>query len=126
MKSLKSLIIVMLFTVFGISAKAQIPVSYYVGKWDVTVGIPGGDKKMGLALVEKEGKLSGDILDAVTGKVTTTVTKVEQEENTITVYFEMSGHNVYIAIEKKDEDNFTASMLDMFECKGKRIVEAKK
>lgn len=127
MKKLSVLFAVILCSMaFSIAAKAAVPNSFYIGKWSVNVAVPGGDKKMIMLIEEKEGKLTGGILDAATNEVKAPLTKVEQTDDNITVYFMMSAHNVYMTVEKKDDNSFTGSMLDMFDCTGTKIVEPAK
>jgi hypothetical protein len=126
MKKLNVFFAILLFSVFfAIDAKAQEATNYFVGKWDVNVEVPGGAKKMLMLIESKDGKLTGGILDAATKEMKAPFTKVEQTDENTTVYFMMSAHNVYMVMEKKDDNNFTASMLDMFECQGVRVVENK-
>jgi hypothetical protein len=126
MKKLSVLFAVILCSmVFSVVAKAEVPASYYVGKWSVNVAVPGGDKNMIMNVELKEDKLTGGIVDPATNTIKAPFTKVETTEDNITVYFMMSAHNVYMTMEKKDENSFTGSMLDMFDCTGARVVEPK-
>ena len=125
MKKLNVFFAILVFSVFfAIEAKAQAP-AYLLGKWNVNVEVPGGAKQMIMKVEEKEGKLTGGILDTATGEMKAPFTKVEQDGEVVTVYFMMSSHNVYMTVEKKDDTNFTGSMLDMFECQGAKVVETK-
>jgi hypothetical protein len=124
MKKLNVFFAILLFSLFfAIGAKAQASANYFVGKWSVNVEVPGGAKTMIMLVEEKDGKLTGGILDTATGDMKAPFTKVEQTDDNTTVYFMMSAHNVYMTMEKKDDSNFTASMLDMFDCQGARIVK---
>ena len=110
--------------VFSIGAKAQAPADYFAGKWNViALGTPGGDSKMPLILERKDGKLSGGIIDATSNKVLTQFSKVEETEKNVTVYFSSGGYNVYIFMEKKDDNHITGSMMDMFDVTGERAIE---
>lgn len=111
--------------VFAVGAKAEVPASYYLGKWSVNVAVPGGDKTMIMLVEQKDDKFTGGIVDPATNTLKAPFTKVESTEDNITVYFMMSAHNVYMTVEKKDDNSFTGSMLDMFDCTGTRVVEAK-
>jgi hypothetical protein len=125
MKTIKILSIVIFSSLlFLTSAKAQDKADYFLGKWDLlATGTPGGDSKMLVSLERVDGKLKGGMFDPATGKPTLTFSKVEETEKTVTVYFEAGGYNVYIYLEKKDEDHVTGSMMDMFDVTGKRAVE---
>lgn len=111
--------------VFSVGAKAQAPADYFVGKWSVlTTGLPSGDAKSIVILERKEGKLSGTMMQE--GKPAPNVfRKVEEKGTTITCYFTASGYDVYLFLEKKDDNNVIGSMMDMFDCTGVRVIEAK-
>ena len=111
--------------VFSIGANAQAPADYFVGKWNIlTTGLPGGDGKSVVSFERKDGKLIGQL--AQEGKpIINIFSKVEEKEKSVTGYFTASGYDVYIFLEKKDDNNITGSMMDMFDCTGVRIVEAK-
>jgi hypothetical protein len=50
-------------------------------------------------------------------------TNVEEKENSVTVYFNASGYDVYMTLEKKDDNHVTGSMMDMFDVSGERVTE---
>lgn len=122
MKKLNVFFATMFFVLmFSLSATAQEK-SFFNGKWNVlVVGTPGGDSKMILNIVDSEGKLSGTLIDPTTNKDLFPLTKVEQEQGKITVYFTSQGYDVYLYLEKKDQDNVEGSMMDMFDATGVRI-----
>lgn len=111
--------------VFSIGAKAQTHADYFVGKWNVlTTGLPSGDAKSVVTFERKDGKLIGSMVEE--GKPTKNIfSKVEDKGKSVTGYFTASGYDVYIFLEKKDENNVTGSLMDMFDCTGTRIVETK-
>lgn len=95
---------------------------YFEGKWEVTVlGTPGGDSKMILNLVDKDGKLAGSMIDPVTKKDLFPLTKVEEEPTKVTVYFTSEGYDVFMYLEKKDQDNVEGSMMEMFDATAVRM-----
>lgn len=111
--------------VFSIGAKAQAPADYFVGKWNVVVtGLPQGDQKMIIIFERKDGKLIGHSDDEKTGK-SMSYSKLEEKEKSVTAYFTASGYDCYIFLEKKDDNNVTGSLMDMFDCTGIRVVDAK-
>lgn len=111
--------------VFSIGAKAQAPADYFVGKWSVLVtGTPNGDAKFIVNLERKEGKFTGGLIDPATNKEITSFTKIEESEKNITVYFTSQTYNVYLFLEKKDDNHITGSMMDMFDATGERIIPA--
>lgn len=122
MKKLNVFFATMFFAlIFSISATAQEK-SAFLGKWNVIVaGTPGGDSKMIIEIVDKEGKLSGSAIDPATNKELFAFTKVESEPSKVTVYFTSQGYDVYMYLEKKDIDNLEGSMMDMFDATATRV-----
>lgn len=111
--------------VFSIGAKAQAPADYFAGKWSVLVtGTPNGDAKFIVSLERKDGKFTGGLTDPATNKEITSFTKIEESEKNVTVYFTSQTYNVYLFLEKKDDNNVTGSMMDMFDATGERIIPA--
>lgn len=107
--------------IFSGSASAQEK-SFFLGKWDVKVeGTPGGDSKMIINIANRDGKLSGSAIDPASNKELFAFTKVEEEANKVTVYFTSQGYDVYMYLEKKDQDNLSGSMMDMFDATGVRL-----
>jgi hypothetical protein len=122
MKKLNVFFATMFFAlIFSNSATAQEK-SSFLGKWSViVVGTPGGDSKMIIEIVDKEGKLTGSAVDPATNKELFAFTKVEGEPSKVTVYFTSQGYDVYMYLEKKDADNLEGSMMDMFDATATRI-----
>ncbi len=109
------------FLFLSISASAQSS-NFFTGKWEVLVeGTPQGDSKMILEIVEKDGVFSGAVLDAVTKKEESKLTKVEMKEKSIAVYFTSQAYEVYLYLEKDGEDKASGTMLDMFDATATRI-----
>ena len=82
-------------------------------------GLPNGDTKMIVVLDKKDTTLAGVIQDSV-GTEISKFSKVELRENGVTVYFTAQGYDVYMMMNKKDEDHITGSMMDMFDAEGMR------
>lgn len=113
---------VVLFCLMTVNAQAQTK-DYFVGKWKITVyGTPKGDSSSLFQFDRVEGKLKGVM--TVEGKKPITMARIEETAKDITAYFTSdSGYEVYMFIEKKDDNNVEGSMMDMFDCKGVRVVE---
>lgn len=95
---------------------------YFLGKWDmVAEGTPSGDSKMTVTIERKDGKLIGTVLPV--GKEMVNISRFEEKEKSLTAYFNTGGYDVYLYVEKKDDDNVTGSLIDMFDVKGVRIKE---
>ncbi len=110
---------------FGAIAQTQPVKDYFPGKWDVLLeGLPQGDPRMFVSLQRKDGKLEGSILDS-TQKATAKISKVEETEKVVTVYFTAQGYDVNLEMNKKDDDNVTVSLMGMFDGRGVRIKEIK-
>lgn len=107
------------------AANSQDGEDYYVGKWDVLVeGTPSGDVHSTLILTRGEdGKLTGTFQSP--GKDVTKLTRVEEKEDNVTCYFVASGYDVYLYMEKVDENKMEGSMMDMFDSYATRIKEEK-
>jgi hypothetical protein len=128
MKKVNVFFVGMLFLLLSFSAKAQTntSVDYFVGKWDVLVsGTPSGDAKMILKLERKDGKLTGTVTPQAADKGESKITSIEEQANTITVYFTAGEYDVNFSLDKKDDDHVTGSMMGMFDAKGERIKETK-
>ena len=129
MKKLSKLFAGLFFLVVSLNVNAQTqPVEdYFIGQWEVAVeGTPqdnGG--KMKISLERKEGKLAGTILPKE-GADSVKITKIEEKEKSVTLYFTTGGYNVYLMLEKKDDDNATGSVLDMYDAKAVRVKETAK
>lgn len=114
--------------VFSTVAKAQetqTPADYFVGKWSVlATGLPSGDAKNTVTFERKDGKLTGTMMQE--GKPAPNVfSKVDEKGKTVTAYFTSSGYDCYLYLERKDDNNVIGSMMDMFDCTGVRVIEAK-
>ena len=111
----------------SLAATAQVSpgVEYFAGKWKVLVkGTPDGDSKMFVVLDRKDTTLAGIIQDT-TGTEITKITKLELGEKQLTIYFTAQGYDVYLVMDKKDEDHFTGTLMGMFESEGERVKAPK-
>lgn len=123
MRKLSFVLTVFVLFLFAINSNAQDASSFFVGKWKVlTVGTPNGDATSIITLERKDGKLTGT-MNSEGATESIKFTNVEEKENTVTVYFSASGYDVYMVLEKKDENHVTGSMMDMFDVSGERVVE---
>ncbi len=114
--------VVSLFITISLFAQDK-PNNYFVGKWDVLVeGTPAGDSHMPLLITLENGKFFGGLLndkDSVTSKFD----KIEAIDNSITLYFNAGGYNLYISLDKVDENNATGTLKDMFDATAKRVIK---
>lgn len=125
MKTMKMMLVATFVILATITGKAQDQKSdFFVGKWaTVTIGTPGGDGK-GLIVLKRtaEGKLIGSSM-GVDGTGEIAFTRVDEKEKSVTVYFKARGYDVYIYLEKQDENHLTGSTMDMFDTNATRVVE---
>ena len=116
----------MLFSFLNAGAQTPPNGDYFAGKWNVIAeGTPNGDSRFLVNLQRKDGKLVGTIDDPQTGKTTSKIDKVEEKEKSVTVYFVGGGYDVYLLLEKKDDDHVIGSLMDMFDATGERVKENK-
>lgn len=118
-------LILLFFAVFQAGAQTTPTTDYFAGKWSViATGTPNGDAKLVINLQRKDGKLGGTIETSEPGKPSTPINKVDEKDNAITIYFVGGGYDVYLNLEKKDDDHVAGSLMDMFDAKGERLKDA--
>lgn len=109
----------------SIHAQSKPGVSYFSGKWNVLVkGTPNGDARMIMDLQTKKDSLSGVVRDS-TGKEISKISSVELTDTSVTVHFTAQEYEVYLVMNKKDDDNITGNLMGMFDAEGKRIKDPK-
>lgn len=126
MKTIKNLFVAFLLIMAAVSVNAQDnKTDFFVGKWAcVTTGTPGGDGKSLIVLKRNaEGKLTGFTKSEKESDPETVFTRVDEKEKSVTVYFKARGYDVYIYLEKVDENHLTGSTMDMFDTNATRVVE---
>ena len=98
------------------------PSDYFAGNWEILLeGTPSGDVTVNMTLERKDGKLEGNM--SANDDEVTNFTSVEEGEGSITLNWISQGYDVYLVLQKKDEDNISGSLMDMFSASGKRIKE---
>ena len=125
MKKLSAILSGIFFLTLSFNADAQTPTGadYFVGKWNVLfAGLPTGDTRMIVDIEKGDTTLTGSILDSTKQEVAK-FSKVEMKDTSVTVYFTAQGYDVYVTLNKKDDDHVTGTMLDMFDATGVRIKE---
>lgn len=126
MKKVSLILTGMFIFLMSFTVKAQTPPEdYFIGKWNVLVeGTPQGDAINTVLFERKEGKLTGTILSP--GKTSPAVfSRVQEKGNSVTAYFSASGYDVYLVLEKSNDNTATGSMMDMFDAKATRVVDTK-
>lgn len=122
MKKITTLIIgVFALMIISVSAKAQAKNDFFVGKWDILVkGTPQGDVHMMVTFDQKDGKLTGTMVDPETSK-DVPFTKMETTDKGVVVYFTAQGYDVNMNLEKQDDDHLIGSVMDMLDVTGERV-----
>ena len=127
MKKLSTCVTAAFLFVLSASTMAQTSsgADYFAGKWNMLVkGLPNGDTKMFVVLDKKDTTLAGTIQDSA-GTEISKFSKVELKREGVIVYFTAQGYDVYMSMNKKDEDHVTGSMMDMFDAEGVRTRSAR-
>ena len=121
---MKSFVLILGALLVVLSIRAQNPTTeYFKGKWNILCkGTPQGDAKMVFKLDKSSDTLTGVVLDT-TGAEISKMSKIEQKDSSITVYFVAQGYDVSVALIKKDENHVTGSLLAMFDIEGERVRE---
>jgi hypothetical protein len=115
----------MMWVTFTLNAQDQ-PEDFFAGKWECLVeGAPQGDMKMEVTLQRVDGKLTGELIYGTDSPASKFTRVDEKKDKSVTLYFASSGYDVYLYLEKKDNDAVEGSMMDMFDVTGKRVVEEK-
>ncbi len=103
------------------NAQSKTGADYFAGKWKVLIsGTPYGDLKRVYVLERKESSLNGIVQDS-TGKEIAKCSKVEIQDNQVTLYYQAMGNDVSITLVRKDDDHVSGTVLNMFEAVGERI-----
>jgi hypothetical protein len=121
----KSMLIIfglfMLISSSTVQAQSKAGAEYFNGKWSVLLkGTPNGDVKMIFVLESKNDSISGIVQDT-SGVELSKITNVELKDNEITLYFNVQNYDVNLLLTKKDADNVTGSLMNMFEAEGERV-----
>ena len=126
MKTIKNILVACFLMLAAISVNAQDnKTDFFVGKWAcITTGTPGGDGKSFVVLQRNaEGKLTGYTKSEKESDPKTDFTRVDEKEKSVTVYFKARGYDVYIYLEKVDDNHLTGSTMDMFDTNATRVIE---
>jgi hypothetical protein len=127
MQKTRACLVTGMFFLFSTVAMSQsnTGADFFAGKWNMLVkGLPNGDTKMFVVLDKKDTTLAGVIQDS-TGVEISKFSKAEMRKDGVTVYFTAQGYDVYMTMNKKDDDHITGSMMDMFEAEGSRTGSTK-
>ena len=106
------IILMLLLTTSMLNAQTK-NTDYFVGKWSVEIkGTPGGDSKMIVKLIKKDGKLEGTVLRE--DKDPEEIKKIEETENLLKIYFKHGWFTVSLQMDKTDEKHCSAKLMDKY------------
>jgi hypothetical protein len=109
----------------NIYAQSKVGANYFNGKWSVLLkGTPNGDVRMIFLLENKKDSITGVVKDS-TGIEISKISKVELTDTSATVHFTAQDYEVYLVMNKKDDDNIIGNLMGMFDAEGKRIKDPK-
>lgn len=115
-----SIILIALFFGIAVQGFSQAP-NYFEGKWAVLIkGTPDGDATVPMRFETKDGVTKGYFVDK-DATTETLMTSAEVKGDEINLAFTIAGYDVTLAILKKDDDNATGKLMDMFDVEAKRV-----
>jgi hypothetical protein len=87
---------------------------FYAGTWEILVkGTPNGDAKMLTTLTRVDGKLTGVLSSATDPSAPKMqISKVDETETGITIYFYAEGMDIDLNLKKQDENNLKGSLMN--------------
>ena len=110
--------------VIATKANAQTQTNYFIGKWDVLIkDLPNGDMHSKFNIADSAGHLKGVLLDTSAAHKDIPLTKIEQNGDKITLYFNVQNYDVNLLLTKKDDDHATGSLMGMFDASAIRLKE---
>ncbi len=117
------LVTLVAFALIATKTQAQTTANnYFIGKWDVLVkGLPQGDAHLKFVIADSAGHAKGVLLDTTAAHKDIPLTKIEQADDKITLYFTTQGYDVTLLLTKKDDDHATGSLMGMFDALAERI-----
>ena len=114
------------FALFLISFTTQAQTTdYFVGEWEVTIkDTPMGTISVVLTLERGEdGKLVGKFVDKASG-VETKMNQITEQGTGLTLSFTAEGYgDLYLTLQRADDENVTGSLMDSFAVEGKRVAQ---
>jgi hypothetical protein len=114
----------MILIAIGAKVNGQTQTNYFIGKWDVLVkGLPNGDTHMKFNIADSAGHMIGALVDTTAAHKDIPLTKVEQDGDTVKLYFSAQGYDVDLLLAKKDDDQATGSLMGMFDANAIRMKE---
>lgn len=119
------MLLVILFLGIAISGFAQTtpPTDFFAGKWEISItGTPDGDVKLLTDLVRKDGKLTGELTNAIdTTKPKMAITKIEENGDKLAISFDSpQAADLTLNLAKVDADTLKGEVYN-FDAVAKRV-----
>ena len=123
MKNLSILFFFFTALLFSSASMAQNS-DYFAGDWEVQIkDTPMGTISVVLTLERVDGKLAGKFVDKASG-VETKMNQVTEQAAGLTLSFTAEGYgDLYLTLQRADDENVTGSLMDSFAVEGKRVAQ---
>ena len=97
---------------------------YFIGDWEVQIkDTPMGTISVVLTLERVDGKLAGKFVDKASG-VETKMNQITEQGTGLTLSFTAEGYgDLYLTLQRADDENVTGSLMDSFAVEGKRVAQ---
>lgn len=97
-------------------AQSAPPTDFYAGKWEISIaGTPNGDVKLLTDLVRKDGKLTGDLVNAADANgPKMAITKIEENGDKLAISFDSpQAADLTLNLAKVDEDTLKGEVYNL-------------
>ena len=123
MKKFSALLFFFIALFFSSATMAQSS-DYFVGDWEVQIkDTPMGTISVVLTLERVDGKLAGKFVDKASG-VETKMNQITEQAAGLTLSFTAEGYgDLYLTLQRADDENVTGSLMDSFAVEGKRVAQ---
>ena len=123
MKNLSILFFLFTALLFSSASMAQNS-DYFAGDWEVQIkDTPMGTISVVLTLERVDGKLAGKFVDKASG-VETKMNQITEQGTGLTLSFTSEGYgDLYLTLQRADDENVTGSLMDSFAVEGKRVAQ---
>ncbi|WP_020606464.1 hypothetical protein [Spirosoma spitsbergense] len=104
-------------------AQTAAPTDFYAGKWEISIaGTPSGDVKLLTDLVRKDGKLTGELTDAVDAtKPKMAIDKIDEDGDKLVIHFDSpQAAGLALNLAKVDADTLKGEVYN-FDAVAKRV-----
>jgi hypothetical protein len=123
MKKFSALLFFFITLLFSLASMAQSS-DYFVGDWEVQIkDTPMGTISVVLTLERVDGKLTGKFVDKASG-VETKMNQITEQTAGLTLSFTAEGYgDLYLTLQRADDESVTGSLMDSFSVEGKRMAQ---